>query len=140
MFLIILIPILVACILAPMIVFNLGPKTKKRFNLTLASNLIAFFGTLLIATIYIFTGDAFASGEAAEAVSSSTQGYMYIAAALSTGLGSIGAGIATGNAASSAIGAISENEAIFGKTLVFVGMAEGVAIYGLLVSLLILFF
>ena len=63
----------------------------------------------------------------------------YIAAALSVGLGSIGCGIAVASAASAAIGAISENENVFGKTLVYVGLAEGVAIYGLLIALMILF-
>ena len=34
---------------------------------------------------------------------------------------------------------VSENEKAFGKALIFVGLAEGVALYGLIVSLLLLF-
>ena len=48
-------------------------------------------------------------------------------------------GIAVGNAASAAIGATSEDEKNFTKSLIFVALGEGVAIYGLLISILILF-
>ena len=60
-------------------------------------------------------------------------------AALSTGLSGIGGGIAVASAASAAIGAMSENEKIMGKTLIFVALAEGIALYGLVISILILF-
>jgi V/A-type H+-transporting ATPase subunit K len=43
-----------------------------------------------------------------------------------------------GSAATAAIGAISENEGLMGKALIFVAMAEGIAIYGLLVAFMIL--
>ena len=64
---------------------------------------------------------------------------MYVGAALATGLSGIGGGIAVASAASAAIGAMSENEKIMGKTLIFVALAEGIALYGLIISLLILF-
>ena len=44
-----------------------------------------------------------------------------------------------GGSASAALGAISENDKAFGKALIFVGLAEGVALYGLIVALLLLF-
>lgn len=62
----------------------------------------------------------------------------YIGAALSTGFSALGAGIAVAAAAPAAIGAISENPANLGKSLIFVALGEGVAIYGLLISILIL--
>jgi len=62
----------------------------------------------------------------------------YIGAAVATGLGSIGAGVATGQAASAALGALSENENVMGKALIFVALAEGVAIYGLIIAVQIL--
>ena len=62
----------------------------------------------------------------------------FIAAALSTGLATIGAGYAVGAVGSSALGAVSEDPNILGKTLIFVGLAEGIAIYGLIVSIMIL--
>lgn len=62
----------------------------------------------------------------------------YIAAALAVGLASIGAGVAVGMAASAAMGAIAENPAVLGRTLILVGLAEGIAIYGLIIAILIL--
>ena len=61
-----------------------------------------------------------------------------IGAGLATGLACVGAGIATGSAASAAIGAVSENDKMMGKALIFVAMAEGIAIYGLLIAFMIL--
>mgnify|MGYP000065568407 FL=1 len=61
-----------------------------------------------------------------------------LAAALSTGLACVGAGIAVALVASSAIGAISENPSLLGKTIIFAGLAEGIAIYGLIISIMIL--
>ena len=60
------------------------------------------------------------------------------AASLSTGFSALGAGIAVAAAAPAAIGAFSENEKNFGKSLIFVALGEGVAIYGLLISILII--
>ena len=59
--------------------------------------------------------------------------------ALAVGLSGIGGGIAVASSASAALGAISENDKAFGKALIFVGLAEGVALYGLIVALLLLF-
>ncbi len=62
----------------------------------------------------------------------------FLSAAIATGVGSYGAGKAVSTVGSAAIGAISEKPEIFGRSLVFVGLAEGIAIYGLLISILIL--
>lgn len=60
-----------------------------------------------------------------------------IAAALVTGLSGIGGGIAVASAAPAAIAATSEDPKAFGKALIFVALGEGIALYGLLVSILI---
>ena len=62
----------------------------------------------------------------------------FIAAALATGLSSLGAGIAVAGVGSAAIGAIAEKPELLGRSLIIVGLAEGIAIYGLIVSILIL--
>jgi len=67
------------------------------------------------------------------------QGLGFLAAALATGLSSLGAGIAVAFAAPAAIGAFSENKENFGKAMIFVAMGEGVAIYGLLISIIMIF-
>ncbi|MGC8589717.1 MAG: ATP synthase subunit C [Athalassotoga sp.] len=61
-----------------------------------------------------------------------------LGAGLSTGLASIGAGIGVGIAGAAGIGAISEKPELLGRTLIYVGLAEGVAIYGLIVSIMII--
>lgn len=66
------------------------------------------------------------------------KGIGMIAAALSTGLACLGAGIAVALVASSSVGAISENPSLLGKTIIFAGLAEGIAIYGLIISIMIL--
>ena len=62
-----------------------------------------------------------------------------IGGGIAVGLSGIGGGIAVASSASAALGAISENDKAFGKALIFVGLAEGVALYGLIVALLLLF-
>lgn len=60
-----------------------------------------------------------------------------IAAALVTGLSGIGGGIAVASAAPAAIAATSEDPKAFGKSLIFVALGEGIALYGLLISIMI---
>ena len=76
--------------------------------------------------------------ETAAAASNSAAGMGYLSAALATGLSCLGGGIAVSAAASAALGAISEDSSILGKSLIFVGLAEGVCLYGLIISFMIL--
>ena len=128
---------LVACIAVPFRVFVKGEQTKHRYKTTLALNGVMFFGLMLFTGVMMFSGNAFAAEAATE--TSSALGMGCVAAALSTGMSCIGGGIAVASAASAALGAISEDSSILGKSLIFVGLAEGVALYGLLVALLMLF-
>jgi V/A-type H+-transporting ATPase subunit K len=61
-----------------------------------------------------------------------------LGAALATGLACIGAGIAVAVSGAAAIGGITEKPEVFGRALVFVGLAEGIAIYGLIIAVMIL--
>ena len=61
-------------------------------------------------------------------------GLGYIAAALAVGSSGIGGGIAVASASSAALGAISEDGSVFGKALIFAGLAEGIALYGLIIA------
>ena len=107
---------------------------KKKLKKVLRVNLFAFL-PLLVGAIITLVPQAI---NAETAAVSSPSGLGFIAAALSTGLATIGAGYAVGVVGSSALGAVSEDASILGKTLIFVGLAEGIAIYGLIVSILIL--
>lgn len=63
--------------------------------------------------------------------------YSSLAAALSVGIGSLGAAYAVSTTGSAAVGAIAEKPEVFGRALIFVGLAEGVAIYGLIIAFII---
>lgn len=128
---------LILSIAIPFGVFAMGEKSKGRYKTALGVNAFLFFGTLLVTSAFMFSGDAFAA-EAAASTASSVAGMGYLAAALSTGLACIGGGIAVSAAASAALGAISEDGSILGKSLIFVGLAEGVCLYGLIISFMIL--
>ena len=65
-------------------------------------------------------------------------GLAFLAAGLATGIGSIGAGIAVSNVGAAAMGAVAEKPELMGKSLIYVALAEGIAIYGLLISIVIL--
>lgn len=129
--------LLILCIAVPALYFVLGAKSGKRLKKALLSNIISFFTTLFAGTAVMFSGGAAAANEAAP-IADSVKSMAYISAAGVTGLACIGAGIAVAAAASAALGAISENETIMGKALIFVALAEGIALYGLLVSFTIL--
>lgn len=107
----------------------------------IAVNLFSFFTLLAVFTVCMWTGNisAFADTGAAAAGAAGADGMRYLGAALSTGLACVGAGIAVSSSASAALGAISEDSQIMGKSLIFVALAEGIALYGLIISLLILF-
>lgn len=112
-----------------------GLKGKNARRL-MGINIMALFGLLIVATILLMPISAMAAPE--DVVNGNGEGLRYLAAALSTGLACIGAGIAVAATGSAALGAISEDSGLLGKTLIFVGLAEGIAIYGLIVTILIL--
>jgi V/A-type H+-transporting ATPase subunit K len=68
----------------------------------------------------------------------STDPYASLGAAISTGLAAIGAGIAVSSTGAAAVGTIAEKPEAFGRSLIFVGLAEGIAIYGLIISFMVL--
>lgn len=65
------------------------------------------------------------------------RGLVAIAIAISIGTACAGAGYAVGRVGSAAIGAASENPEMLTRSLIFVALAEGIAIYGLLVAILL---
>lgn len=62
----------------------------------------------------------------------------YVTAALATGIGSLAAAYAVARVGTAAVGALAEKPELFGRLIILVGLAEGIAIYGLIVSILIL--
>lgn len=109
-------------------------SSKTKLKKALRLNLTCFVPCLLMAIVMFMPFTSFASG----ASGSAGNGLAYLGAALSTGMATIGTGIAVGACGSAALGAVSEDQSILGKTLIFVGLAEGIAIYGLIISIMIL--
>ena len=64
--------------------------------------------------------------------------WVFISAALATGLATLGAGFAVARVGAAAVGALAEKPELFGRLLIFIGLAEGIAIYGLIVAILML--
>lgn len=62
----------------------------------------------------------------------------YMAAAIATGLAALGAAYAVAAVGAAAIGALAEKPELFGRVIILVGLAEGIAIYGVIISVLIL--
>ena len=131
----ILFALIALTVIVPVALYYKSGKTKGKECLLM--NAISFFSILGVGVICTLGGgvSALAAGTGAEAGLTVGEGLKFIGAALSTGLSG---GIAVASAASAAIGAMSENEKIMGKTLIFVALAEGIALYGLVISILIL--
>ena len=126
----------VILLMLPLVSVYRGTVTKKKAKHAVLFNLCGFFGVCLISVLLPVGGLVSAADAAAAAYADA--GMAYLGAALVTGLSCIGAGIAVAAAAPAAIGAFSENPKSFGKALIFVALGEGVALYGLLISILIL--
>lgn len=135
---VILVAILVFSMGIPYGGYLLGKKKEGSTKASLALGILLFFGTVVAADMMLFSGEVFAAETTAASAVSAVEGWRYLAAALSTGLSCIGAGVAVASAASAAIGALSEDSSIMGKALIFVALAESIALYGLLISFSIL--
>ena len=117
--------------------FSSSSDTQRR-SLLIAVAIVAVVATALL--FFARPAVAIAAEEAAGGAKLGPQfaGWALLAAALSTALAALGAGYAVGRVGSAAVGAIAEKPELFGRVLVLVGLAEGIAIYGLIVSILIL--
>ena len=132
-------PVIAASVL---LVGRLSKRNPTRTARRLVLGLTGFNGLLFL----FMLGLSLASLLAPSAVSASALSapeppadpYVTLAAAICTAVATIGAGIAVGTVGSAAVGAIAEKPESFGRALIFVGLAEGIAIYGLLISFMIL--
>lgn len=101
------------------------------------------FVTLVAMTALMIGGavTALAEGDgqtAAAAASTAADGMKYLAAGLCTGIASIGGGLALAAGIPAAIGATSEDPKAFGKALIFVALGETLALYGVIISFMII--
>lgn len=115
-----------------------GARAQRWWKGTLASNLLVFAGAgLALLTMGI---DSALAQEAAAAHGeiSTGLGLALLGAGLPTGLAAFGAGLAVGPVGAASLAIISEKPEMFGRTLIYLGLAEGIAIYGLVVTILLL--
>ena len=133
--------ILIALISLPLVNVFRGKKSVSVAKRRMITH-VCFFFAIVLGTVFFSATKAYAAGAddvTMKMAGSIGHGQGFIAAALATGLSALGAGIAVAAAAPAAIGAFSENEKNFGKSMIFVALGEGVAIYGLLISIFIIF-
>lgn len=99
------------------------------------SALLVLAGALLA----LFSAPTFAAEGAAAAKEVSVgAGLGFIAAACATGIACLGAGLAVANVGAAALGLVGEKPEMLGTTLIYLGLAEGIAIYGVIISLLVI--
>lgn len=133
--------ILVVLVLLPLVKVFQGKVNAKQAKVRLNTHLALFFASILTVVLFeVAKVNLYAAEEGVldQMTGSIAQGLGFLSAALATGMSALGAGVAVAAAAPAAIGAFSENEKNFGKSLIFVALGEGVAIYGLLISILII--
>ena len=110
-------------------------KSRKR---TLLMQLASFAAVFAVCMIFPLMAGAATDEAAVDVANANATGVAYIAAALATGFSCIGGGLAVGKAAPAAIGATSEDPKAFGKAIIFVALGEGIALYGMLISIMII--
>jgi len=98
------------------------------------------FGLAMAGFMFLGVQDVMAQEAAATGGSgiSMAVGLALIGIGLPTGLAAIGAGIALGPVGAASLAVIAEKPEMFGRTLIYMGLAEGIAIYGLVMSILLL--
>jgi V/A-type H+-transporting ATPase subunit K len=101
---------------------------------------VLLFGMGLAGVMLFGVQDVLAAEPEATAAAGITlgQGLALLGIGLPTGLAAIGAAIALGPIGSASLAVIAEKPEMFGRTLIYMGLAEGIAIYGLVMSILLL--
>lgn len=111
------------------------PRTKIAVFMVALAAVIALGATALLGIQPVRAAEAAVT---ASGLSPGVLQWGFLAAALATGMSSLAAGYAVAMVGSAAIGALAEKPELLGRVLILVGLAEGIAIYGLIISILIL--
>ena len=111
------------------------PWLKGGVLANLALFALGLAGVLLLGVQEVLAAEPAAQGLADISLG---KGLALIGIGLPTALAAIGAGIALGPVGSASLAVIAEKPEMFGRTLIYMGLAEGIAIYGLVMSILLL--
>lgn len=115
-----------------------GAQARRWFKGTVGANLVLFV-IAQAGLLFLGVQDVMAQTAAAAPREVSVGlGLALIGIGIPTGLAAIGAALAVGPVGAAAIAAITEKPETFGRSLVYLGLAEGIAIYGLVLSILML--
>lgn len=114
-------------------------KVRRWLKGAVGANLLIFV-IAQVGLVLLAIQDAMAQPAVAEAAKeiSVGLGLALIGIGIPTALATVGAGIAVGPVGAASLAVIAEKPEIFGRTLVYLGLAEGIAIYGLVVTILLL--
>jgi V/A-type H+-transporting ATPase subunit K len=113
---------------------------KKSAGIPFALAALTVFVAVAATALLLVAPASLAAAEAASprGLGAEALAWGLIGAAVATAASSLGAGFAVAKVGTAAVGALAEKPELFGRLLIFVGLAEGIAIYGLIVSILIL--
>ena len=128
-------PVLAVVSAVTVVVLHRRPHASLRWLRALNAVLLLAGGVLLV--LALTAGPSGAATSAATS-SSGTSSAALLGAAIAVAGSSIGAAIAVAYTGSAALAAISERPELFGRAMVIVGLAEGIAIYGLIVSVILI--
>lgn len=117
----------------------INKKFVTRLKSSVGLNIVVFFGAII--AVMVIGSEQVMAAEAAAIDNKEISvglGLALLGIGLPTGLATIGAGIAVGSVGSASLAVITEKPEMFGRTLIYLGLAEGIAIYGLVMSILLL--
>jgi len=130
-------PILMAAAVG--IWFQLRRRPRQGLRALRLLNIALLIGAgVLVALAVSASPSSAATGAAAAAGAKSYGGQALIGAAIAVAGSSIGAAIGVAYTGSAALAAMSERPEVFGRAMVIVGLAEGIAIYGLVIAILLI--
>jgi V/A-type H+-transporting ATPase subunit K len=109
------------------------PKVKLTIGIVVMAAMMSLFGTIVL----LVSPEATAAEIAIVEIDPTVVRWGFMAAALAAGLSALAAGYAVAQVGTAAVGALAEKPELLGRTLILVGLAEGIAIYGLIVAILI---
>jgi V/A-type H+-transporting ATPase subunit K len=111
-----------------------------RFSALNTSQALALVAIFIgaFAVLLLHAGLAVAQEPIQPAVDPTVLKWAFASAAVAAGLATLAAGYAVAMVGSAAVGALAEKPELLGRVLILVGLAEGIAIYGLIVAILIL--
>jgi V/A-type H+-transporting ATPase subunit K len=117
----------------------LAVQSKTYIKRGIGLNLVLFTAGLAVIML-MGAQEVMAATEVAQGAKeiSTGLGLALLGIGMPTGLATIGAGIAVSSVGAASLAVITEKPEMFGRTLIYLGLAEGIAIYGLVMSILLL--